>query len=123
VEGGSIRLDMSPNPTTGQPGTLIVKRLDYNVSSDVVYQVPFPAIKGLYARHVLDLIVKNGRHQYRYGNKTLECRYRAYVVMEDFRSAAYIKGSGTEVWAAVSSSWTTGGGTTSKDPCDDARYI
>ncbi|KAF2690366.1 hypothetical protein K458DRAFT_427118 [Lentithecium fluviatile CBS 122367] len=100
TQGGSIRIDMSPNTTAGQLGTLIAKRLDYNLSSDVVHQIPFPAVQGLYARHVIDRITGKGYHQYRYGEKMLECRYWAYVVMKDFRDAGYIGGNGTEAYAA-----------------------
>jgi len=48
--------------------------------------------------------------------KMLECRYWVYVVMEDFQKAGYINGGGTEVWAAVSSSWTIGGARLQKTP-------
>ncbi|KAF2806353.1 uncharacterized protein BDZ99DRAFT_394364, partial [Mytilinidion resinicola] len=89
--GGSVRLDMSPNPVAGELATLIVKRLDYNVSTD-------------------------GYHNYRYGNAMLECRYWVYVVMKDFRDAGWIGGTGNETYSAVCLTWTTGGVQMPKTP-------
>lgn len=109
AQGGSIRLDMSPNPTPGQRGTLIVKRLDYNASQGVVKELPFPAAQNLYARHVLDRVLQNGYHNYRYGEMILECRYWIYVVMKDLRDAGYIGGNGGESYDVVRLTWTTGG--------------
>jgi hypothetical protein len=112
----SICLNMLPNSTTGEPGTLFIERLENIMSKDVVHHISFPAVQGLSARHVIDRITAKHYHQYRYGEQMLECRYWAYVVMKDFRDAGYIEGNDTEVYAAVSSTWKAGGVELSKTP-------
>ena len=58
-EDESIQLDISPNATTVDgSATLIIIRLMYALSTDVVKHMSFPAIQGLSVRHVLDLILE-----------------------------------------------------------------
>jgi hypothetical protein len=108
-QGGSVRLDMSPHHLPGEDATLIIKRLDYNVSNDIVYQLEIPVISGLYVRHVLDRITSKGHHKYRYGEKILECRCWVYTVMCSLEEASWVSGITRKVYDAVSNSWTTGG--------------
>lgn len=116
AQGGFIRLDMSPVSAFGERASLLIKRLDDIPSGDVVKELSLPAVPNLRARHVLDRIFDQGYHNYRYGEKMLECRYWVYTVMKDFRDAGFVRGTGMESYDLVSSTWSTEGEQMAKTP-------
>jgi len=99
-ERQSIRLDM-----TLMPDTLIVSNLTYELSSGVVFSIPFPAQPNLTVGDVVRGILHKGYEKYHYGPLLLECRYYVYVLMDYFKEQSWIGGTGRETWDAVSQTY------------------
>lgn len=99
-ERQSIRLNM-----TLMPDTLIVSNLTYELSSGVVFSIPFPAQPSLTVGDVVRGILHKGYEKYHYGPLLLECRYYVYVLMDYFKEQSWIGGTGRETWDAVSQTY------------------
>jgi len=105
IDGGSVTLDCTPSNGGGVPAIVIVKSNGYRISESASLSVRSPCSLGVTVQGVIDLVIINGLHRYKFDNEGRGCRFWCRRVIQVLEAHQFVPRGAEERFTQGAATW------------------